>query len=155
MTLLIEHYIILLTIVNNISMFSVSQEDYLRKIYSIAEKSCNKQVRSVEIAESLGVSRPATSKMLQKLHSQKLLFLQPYSTAKLTSKGFKIAQQIVLKHRLVEVLLAKILQVPIHNVCKEAHVLEHAFSDMTIRRLAKILKYPKHCPCGFVIPYRK
>ncbi len=129
-----------------------SKEDYLRTIYSFVEKNKDKQVKSVDIAESLNISKAAVSKMLKKLQNEKFVIIKPYSTVSLSKQGFLVAQKTTYKHRIVEVFLKDILKVKKSKVCDEAHILEHAFSDDIIKKLARFLQNPKICPHGKIIP---
>lgn len=129
-----------------------SQEDYLKAIYLIAEKKQNKEVRSVDIADQLKVSKAAVSRMLKVLRLQGFVFIELYSRVTLTENGFIIAQRLTYKNRIIEVFLNDILGVDKENLQKEAHNLEHAFSSETINKLNNFLHKPKFCPCGNEIP---
>ena len=129
-----------------------SQEDYLRAIYYIYEKTSNKKVNSVEVASYLVVSKAAVSKMLKKLVKQKLIKMQPYSSFSFTVLGLRQAKILTRKHRIIEVFLVDVLKIKPNQVHEEAHKLEHAFSDRSIKKLAKFLNNPKFCPGGKRIP---
>ena len=129
-----------------------SQEDYLRAIYLVMEKTNDKTAKSVDIAESLGVSKPAVSKMLKKLQDDGLISTNPYSSVSLTISGQCLAQNLTHKHRLIEVFLKDILHVDMERIHDEAHKMEHAFSDDTIEKLGIFLKNPEYCPNGKKIP---
>ena len=128
-------------------MHTQSQEDYLRAIYNIYEKN-DQNVSSVEIADFLGISKPAVSKMLKKLVEQKLIKMKPYSSIVFTSKGLIEAKKLTRKHRVIEVFLVDILKIKKNKMHEEAHKLEHAFSDNTIKKLDNYLNNPKICPDG-------
>jgi len=132
-------------------MLKQNQEDYLRAIYYLYEKN-DRSVNSVAIADCLGISKAAVSKMLKKLVKQKLIKMQPYSSVFFTSKGIKKAKILTYKHRIIEVFLVDVLKMKKHKMHEEAHKLEHAFSDGTIKKLAKFLNNPKSCPGGKSIP---
>ena len=129
-----------------------SIEDYLRAIYLIAEETGQKEVKSVAIADSLCVSKPAVSKMLKRLQEQGYVSVSPYSLVLLTINGYCLAKKLTHKHRLIEVFLVDVLHVDIDKVHEEAHKMEHAFSDDTIEKLGLFLKNPKTCPNGKEIP---
>lgn len=129
-----------------------SREDYLREIYSLSEKSTDGAVSSVDIAQRLGISKAAVSKMLGRLRDEKLVRMTPYSRIEFTRKGRQAAAKVIFKHRIIEVFLVEVLHVDRKNIHEEAHALEHAFSDRTIRKLALFLGNPKMCPCGHDIP---
>jgi len=132
-------------------MHTQNQEDYLRAIYNLYEK--NKQnVISVDVANYLNISKSAVSKMFKKLLKQKLIKMSPYSSIKFTTKGLREAKELTRKHRVIEVFLVNILKVKKNKMHGEAHKLEHAFSDKSIKKLATFLNNPKFCPNGKKIP---
>lgn len=133
-------------------MQKISQQDYLRAIYTLGEDNLNKRqgIKSVKLAEFLGISKPGVSQMLKKLAEDKLIESNPYSNICLTSIGYKKAKKSVYNYRVIEVFLKKILDYQNNDVKlrHEAHKLEHAFSDKSIKKLDNFLKNPKKCPHG-------
>lgn len=129
-----------------------NQEDYLRAIYYLREKTGRQETNSVDIANSLNISKAAVSKMLKKLAARGVVRMRPYSSICLTKKGFKTAANLTYKHRMIEVFLVNILKVKKKDIHQEAHNLEHAFSDRVVKKLARFLNYPKICPSGKIIP---
>lgn len=138
--------------VNYFNMFSQNQEDYLKTIYYLREKASGGDIKSVAIAKNLYVSKAAVSKMLRRLKDQNLVKTDPYSTVNLTSKGEKQAKTLVRKHRLIEVFLVNVLKINQKKMHEEAHKLEHAFSNETIKKLEIFLGVPKFSPEGHLIP---
>lgn len=131
-------------------MFNQSQEDYLKAIYSLREITSD--IKSVAIAKNLCVSKAAVSKMIKRLKQQNLVKTKPYSTVNLTKEGEKQAKILVYKHRLIEVFLVNVLKINNKKMHEEAHKLEHAFSNETIKKLEFFLGIPKFCPGGHPIP---
>ena len=138
-------------------MIQKTQEDYLRTIYSLYEKSKDKSrgIKSVEIAKSLKITKPTVSRIIKKLTKQKYLISEIYSKIYFTKKGLKEAKRIMHNHRVIEVFLKNILGCDIRRIHKEAHKLEHTFSEYTIRKLDKFLNNPKVSPMGEEIPHNK
>lgn len=132
-------------------MLTSSQEDYLRIIYNLYEEN-GQSISSVNIAEYLNISKAAVSKMLKKMSFENLIEMNPYSNIFFTKKGLREAKKVVYKHRIIEVFLIKILKVDKNKMHDEAHKLEHAFSDKSIKKLANFLNNPKFCPDGKKIP---
>jgi len=131
-------------------MKSASKEDYLRGIYHLMED--NKEVKSVELADYLNITKPSVSQMLQELDKEGLIDYKRYSRLKLTDKGRKIAEKVTFKHRIIETFLKSMLKINSTEIHEEAHRLEHAFSDKSINRLRKMLGNPKLDPHGKTIP---
>ena len=131
-------------------MKSASKEDYLRGIYHLMED--NKEVKSVELADYLNITKPSVSQMLQELDKEGLIDYKRYSRLKLTDKGRKIEEKVTFKHRIIETFLKSMLKINSTEIHEEAHRLEHAFSDKSINRLRKMLGNPKLDPHGKTIP---
>ena len=131
-------------------MKSASKEDYLRGIYHLMED--NKDVKSVELANYLNITKPSVSQMLQELDKEGMIDYKRYSRLKLTDKGRKIAEKVTFKHRIIETFLKSMLKINSTEIHEEAHRLEHAFSDKSINRLRKMLGNPKLDPHGKTIP---
>lgn len=129
---------------------SFSREDYLRVMYEISEEKDS--IRSNDIAERMQISRPSVSQMLKKMNGEDLTRTDPYSEVKLTRKGLARAKKMMRKHRIIEVFLKEILDYDISKVHEEAHRLEHAFSDESIRRLNSFLDDPQLSPTNKRIP---
>lgn len=128
-------------------MINQSREDYLRVIYLFWEKK-DKNIRSVDIARYLDVSKASVSQMLKKLANQKYICIKPYSNISFTTKGLQEAKKLIYKYRIIEVFLVDILHISRKKINQEAHKLEHCFSDEVITKLAKFLNNPKYCPDG-------
>src|SRR3990167_9133160 len=114
-------------------MFTANKEDYLRGLYILEEEKG--QIKSIDLAHYLNVSKPSVSEMVQELNKEGLVSYKKYSRLKFTSKGKKIAQKLTSKHRLIELFLKNVLKIDSKNVHQEAHRLEHAFSDESIFKI--------------------
>lgn len=125
---------------------NISREDYLAAMFNIEEnQEKNKEISSVEVARELNISKASVSQMMRKLYEEKFIDTTKYSKVKLTKKGRSTARKIVQKHRLIEYFLEKVLSCDKKNIHEEAHKLEHAFSDRTIKKLNGFLKKPNLC----------
>jgi len=131
-------------------MESANKEDYLRGIYHLMEDS--EEVKSVDLADYLNVTKPSVSGMLQKLDKESLVEYRKYSKLKFTSKGELIAKKLTYKHRIIESFLKNILHIDSDDIHEEAHKLEHAFSDEAIEKIRKLVGNPKEDPHGKPIP---
>lgn len=137
-------------------MIEKTKEDYLRAIYYFAEEQENKkEVSSVDIQRYLNISKSSVSEMIRKLARKKLIHSELYGKVKLTKKGLFIATDITRKHRIIEVFLKVILKIKNGMIHKEAHQLEHAFSNESINALYKMIGNTENCPHGKKIPKMK
>ena len=131
-------------------MHTATREDYLRALYILEENK--RDLKSIDLAHYLNVSKPSVSEMVQELNKDGLIFYKKYSKLNFTPKGREIAKKLTSKHRLIEFFLKKILKINSKNIHQEAHSLEHAFSDESIAKLRKLLGNPKKDPHGKPIP---
>lgn len=131
-------------------MFTANREDYLRGLYILEEEKG--KIKSIDLAHYLNVSKPSVSEMVKELDKEGLISYKKYSKLNFTSKGRKLAKRLTSKHRLIELFLKNILKINSKNIHQEAHRLEHAFSEESIKKLKKLLGNPKKDPHGKPIP---
>ncbi len=132
-------------------------EDYMRTIYAIREGLADPStgVKSSDVAEQLKISRASVSEMLKKLATEQYIRWERYKKIHFTKKGLHFAQKVMYVHRVIEVFLVDILNVPLEFVHEEAHRLEHAFSYETVKRLDRFLQNPSTSPSKKEIPMLK
>ncbi|MFX1255400.1 MAG: metal-dependent transcriptional regulator [Promethearchaeota archaeon] len=131
-------------------MVTETQEDYIRAIYVLKERTGNEPSLS-DIAKHLGLSRSTVWERLKTLAKADIIIRKTNSPIRLTEKGEKIARNMVWKYRVIEVFLHQFLGLDLEKVYEEAHKLEHAFSDEAIKLLSKKLDNPSVCPHGYEI----
>ena len=134
---------------------NISIEDYLRVIYSLFERNKNKGegIKSIDISKELNITRASVSGMKRRLTKLGYIKSNKYSKIFVTKKGRNEARRITHNHRVIEVFLTDILGYGINKVHEEAHKLEHAFSEESMKRLDKFLNNPKLSPFGRSIPH--
>jgi len=131
-------------------MFTANKEDYLRGLYILEEEKG--ELKSVDLAHYLNVSKPSVSDMVKELDKEGLVSYRKYSKLNFTRKGREIAKKLTSKHRIIELFLKNVLKIDSKNLHQEAHRLEHAFSDDSINKIKKLLGNPKKDPHGKPIP---
>jgi DtxR family Mn-dependent transcriptional regulator len=90
--------------------------------------------------------------MLKTLSESGLAEYVPYEGARLTDAGRMLALRVLRRHRLIELFLARTLQLSWDEVHAEAENMEHAVSDLLIDRIDAFLGYPATDPHGDPIP---
>jgi len=135
---------------NNSITISATKEDYVRAIYLLQQKTAD-STGVTEIAERLHLSKSTVSERVKDLVADGLVDTAPYAGISLSKAGIQVAEELNYKHRLIEVFLYSVLDMPAEAVHAEAEKLEHAFSDDAIRRLAVFLKHPTADPHGSAI----
>lgn len=133
-------------------MKNITKEDYLRAVYHLTEENEIDEVSSVDIQKYLKLSKPSISEMIRKLANENLIHAEHYQKVKLTKKGLLYSIEITRKHRVIEVFLKEILKINNNQIHEEAHRLEHAFSDDSIKSISNLIKNKNCCPHGKKIP---
>lgn len=131
---------------------SFTEENYLKAIYSLSERSASFDTSTNEIAAKINIKPPTVSDMLRKLAEKKLVTYEKYKRVQLTKSGKQVAIQIIRKHRLWEVFLHDKLEFTWDKVHEVAEQLEHIQSEELIARLEKFLGHPTYDPHGDPIP---
>jgi len=133
------------------SMFSQSEENYIKTIYHISTTS-NKGISTNAIAKKLNTKASSVTDMIKKLSEKKVVVYKKYQGVNLTESGKKTAINIIRKHRLWEVFLVEKLNFSWDEVHEVAEQLEHIKSPKLIDELDAFLDFPKSDPHGTPIP---
>ena len=134
-------------------MPTVSKENYLKAVYNRINES-GRGATTSSIAEKLEISNAAISDMAKKLSDQGLITYAKYRGMQLTSRGEKVALNVIRRHRLWELFLIDVLGLSWTEVHDEAENLEHHTSDFLIDKIDEFLGYPKLDPHGDPIPQK-
>lgn len=115
--------------------FSESLEDYLEAIEMLGGKN----VRSVDIATKLGVSKASVNRAVNTLMQNGLVIKAPYGDISLTTAGIETSENVLRKHLVIKRLLVEVLGVDERIAENEACGIEHNISDDTLSRFEKLL----------------
>jgi DtxR family Mn-dependent transcriptional regulator len=132
------------------SDISEAVENYAKAIYAIQRRDGT--VSTNALAERLGVTPASASGMVKKLDGLGLVSHVPYKGVELTDEGELLALEVIRHHRLLELYLAKSLDVPWDRVHAEAEVLEHVLSEELEELISAKLGHPTVDPHGDPIP---
>lgn len=108
---------------------SPSSEDYLEAIYELSMLQEN--VRSVDIAEQLNVSRAGVNKAIGILQDAGLISHARYGSVHLTEEGRKKASEILRIHHMLKRFLVEILDIDEATAESDACRMEHVISRRT------------------------
>lgn len=114
-----------------------SAEMYLETIYILSLKS--NSVRSIDVAETMGYSKPSVSRAVGLLKEDGYLTVAQSGCLNLTEKGIKTAKGIFERHNVLTEFLIKI-GVSEKNAAADACKIEHIISEETINAVKKFLK---------------
>ena len=115
-----------------------SGEDYLETILILHQRSG--YVRSIDIANELGYSKPSISRAVGILKDNGYITVEPTGQIILTKSGKKHAEEVYSKHKLLTRFLNEILGVSEENAEEDACRIEHVISDETYKKLDKFVK---------------
>lgn len=121
------------------SKLSASLEDYLEIICNLLKTGDN--VKAVEVAKKLNISRASVSEALAKLAERNLIVYESHKGITITTEGLKKAQDVILKHNTLTAFFEETLglkkDVAEDNACK----IEHVISDDVFERIMKFQQY--------------
>jgi DtxR family Mn-dependent transcriptional regulator len=133
-------------------MSTAAIEDYAKAIYALQERAEDGAVSTTALAARLGVTPGSVSAMLKRLDADDLVTHEPYRGVRLTEKGRRVALEVIRHHRLIELFLSEVLDMPWDRVHDEAEVLEHFISEDLEALIAAKLGNPTADPHGDPIP---
>jgi DtxR family Mn-dependent transcriptional regulator len=132
---------------------SAAMQEYLAEAYRLAYyQNDNPFISTSALAETMGVSAPAVTRMVQRLKDAGYLQHEPYKGIQLTPTGEREALTSIRRHRLVEVFLVNVMGFGWHEVHDEADAMGEAVSDQMVARIEAMANYPRRCPHGEPIP---
>ena len=114
-----------------------SAEDYLEKILMLKNKYGI--VRSIDIVNDLGYSKPSISIAMKKLRENGYIEMDSDNYITLTASGMKIASRIYDRHQTLTKLLLR-FGVEQSVAEKDACKIEHDISDETFKKIKAFLK---------------
>jgi len=114
-----------------------SAEDYLESILVLRER--RGQVRSIDVVNELGYSKPSVSIAMKKLRESGYISMDTDGSITLSESGLEIASRIYGRHKTITrffVLLGVDPAVAAEDACK----VEHDLSDETFSRLKEFVE---------------
>jgi Mn-dependent DtxR family transcriptional regulator len=114
-----------------------SGEMYLETILVLSKKLGN--VRSLDVAEELGYSKPSVSRAVGLLKNGGFITVDKNGFLCLTALGHEVAESIYERHTIITKVLIKLgvnEDVAINDACK----IEHVISDETLNAIKDFLK---------------
>ena len=109
-----------------------SGEMYLETIYVLSQQSGS--VRSIDVAEEMGYSKPSVSRAVGLLKNAGLLLMDETGSLKLTEAGEEKAKRIYERHTVLSRLLMN-LGVDEATATEDACRIEHYISDRSFEAI--------------------
>ena len=128
-------------------------ENYVKQIYlQQQDQPPHGSVTTGALAERMGVVPGTATSMAKALADEKLVTYEARLGVRLTPTGELLALQVLRRHRLVELLLVRILGLDWSEVHAEAEEIEHCISEKVLERIDEVLGRPMTDPHGDPIP---
>ena len=130
---------------------SVSIENFVKSIYRQGQ-IIGGDTKPGTLARMLNITNAAATDMARKLKAKNLIHYEKYQQLSLTNDGKRLALNVLRKHRLWETFLHKTLGLSLHEIHREAEMLEHLTSDFLTDKMDDFLGNPEADPHGDPIP---
>lgn len=111
-----------------------SAEMYLETIYQLSQERST--VRSVDVAESMGYSKPSVSRAVGLLKKGGYLLMEKDGALTLTESGLETAKKVYERHTILTSLLTR-LGVSPEVAAEDACKMEHVLSDETFEAIKR------------------
>lgn len=117
--------------------FTPSREDYLIAVYLL--KSKNGNVRSIDVAQMLGYSKPSVSNGIHLLIKSNFVTMDEQRNLDLTLRGEEKARNIYERYQIVLQFLQKVLTVPEQIAYQDTCRIEHMISQETLIKMQQYM----------------
>ena len=114
-----------------------SAEMYLETIYVLSQRS--NHVRSIDIAEHMGYSKPSISRAIGLLKQGGYVITDQEGYICLTEHGKQVANKVFERHTVLSALLIR-LGVSEEIASEDACKIEHVISDESLEAIKKYLE---------------
>ena len=114
-----------------------SAEMYLETIYTLSRERGN--VRSIDVAEHMGYSKPSVSRAVGLLKKGGYLTMEPDGSLVLTPEGEQVAQKVYERHTVLTAMLTR-LGVDPQTAAEDACRIEHVISEASFRAIREHIK---------------
>lgn len=125
-----------------------SKENYLKVMLGL---SSEEGIRSIDIANAIGVSKASVSSMMTVLKDAGYVTKEKYGAVTLTESGRNVAVNIKRRYELLKRFLHHILGVEANTAAEDACRIEHLISseaaDQIDRQLEKLSEYKYKTDC--------
>ena len=114
-----------------------SGEMYLETIYRLSKSL--PVVRSIDVSEYIGYSKPSVSRAIGILKKQELITVDKYGAITLTDAGRERAKNVFERHKCLTKMFT-MLGVSAETAAEDACRVEHYISDETFQAIRRHLK---------------
>ena len=113
-----------------------SAEMYLETIYELSQKKAS--VRSIDVAETMGYSKPSVSRAVGLLKQGGYLVMDKDGFLTLTESGTAVAKKIYERHTVFTRFLT-LIGVDAETASEDACKIEHTLSDTSLEAIKRFI----------------
>jgi len=124
----------------NTMIIHESSEDYLEAMLMLLEEKG--YIRSVDVAEKLGVKKPSVSYATKRLRESGYITMDETGRISLTAAGLEIARRMYTRHTMLTEFLVRIGVDPV-TAREDACRLEHDLSEASFEALRRYAEESK------------
>lgn len=114
-----------------------SAEMYIETIYRLSQRSS--YVRSVDVAESMGYSKPSVSRAVSLLRQGGYLIMDENGFLTLTDQGMQVARKVFERHTVLSRVLTS-MGVEEDVAARDACRIEHVISDESFNAIKRYIE---------------
>lgn len=114
-----------------------SKENYLKVMLGLSSEG---GIRSIDIANALGVSKASVSSMMNVLRDEGYVTKEKYGVVTLTESGKNVAVNIKRRYEVLKRFLHNVLGVEARIAAEDACRMEHLISSETADRIDRQLE---------------
>jgi DtxR family Mn-dependent transcriptional regulator len=119
-------------------------EDYLEAIAMIKKE--RSVVRVKDIGNFLHVKPSSVHSAISNLQKRGYVIHERYGYVDLTPEGETKASDVVKRHEILRDFLTEVIGIDRLVADKDACIMEHALSKVTVRKLMKFVEFVQKCP---------
>lgn len=109
-----------------------SKENYLKVLL---ELSGGEKVRSIDVAEALGITKASVSCMMKQLKEDGYIKKEKYGSVTLTEKGHEEAANVKRRYNLLKTFFIRVLTVDATTAAEDACKIEHIISAESLSKI--------------------
>ncbi len=114
-----------------------SAENYLETIFVLQSKKG--QVRSIDVANELGFSKPSVSVAMKNLRETEHIVVSGEGFISLTEKGLAVARGVFARHELIAEILIR-LGVDKETAYEDSCKIEHSLSEQSFEKIKEFFE---------------
>lgn len=126
------------------------EAEYLEVIYYLAAR--REPIIAARLADWMHVQPPTVTAILKRMVEKGYISRDEKGAISLSDEGFRLGEEMVRRHRLIERFLVDVMHIPWHAIHDEAVRFEHALTPLMLSRIEELVGTSQTCPHGNPVP---